>query len=188
MARANHTASCTYQHLWLYLMVGFIYMLLTSLGTKALHILEERGDLRLHPLTRTAEAEAMIRSEPILRLKTSTRATPARRFSGGVVGTVPGRHQGDHRAFRRRQSTLLHCINFLVSFEQGTVWLHDRKIEPADKLPAFMSTAEDRKIFRDFNLFDHLTALGNVQIGLVRVKKIATRGGNGAWPSWPGWV
>ena len=42
MARANHTASRTYQHLWLYLMVGFIYMLLTWLGTKALHILEER--------------------------------------------------------------------------------------------------------------------------------------------------
>ncbi len=42
MARTNHTASRTYQHFWLYLMVGFIYMLLTWLGTKALHILEER--------------------------------------------------------------------------------------------------------------------------------------------------
>jgi polar amino acid transport system ATP-binding protein len=27
-------------------------------------------------------------------------------------------------------------------------------------------------IFQDFNLFDHLTALGNVEIGLVRVKKM----------------
>jgi len=42
MARTNHVASRTYQHFWLYLMVGFIYMLLTWLGTKALHILEER--------------------------------------------------------------------------------------------------------------------------------------------------
>jgi len=42
MARANHVASRTYQHLWLYLMVGFIYLLLTWLGTKALHLLEER--------------------------------------------------------------------------------------------------------------------------------------------------
>jgi polar amino acid transport system permease protein len=42
MARTNHTASRTYQHFWLYLMVGFIYMLLTWMGTKALHILEER--------------------------------------------------------------------------------------------------------------------------------------------------
>lgn len=42
MARTNHVASRTYQHLWLYLMVGFIYLLLTWLGTKALHMLEER--------------------------------------------------------------------------------------------------------------------------------------------------
>jgi polar amino acid transport system permease protein len=42
MARTNHVASRTYQHLWLYLMVGFIYLLLTWLGTKALHVLEER--------------------------------------------------------------------------------------------------------------------------------------------------
>ncbi len=42
MARTNHTASRTYQHFWLYLLVGLIYMLLTWMGTKALHILEER--------------------------------------------------------------------------------------------------------------------------------------------------
>ncbi len=42
MARANHVASRTYQHLWLYLMVGFIYLLLTYLGTQALRALEER--------------------------------------------------------------------------------------------------------------------------------------------------
>jgi polar amino acid transport system permease protein len=43
MARTNHVASRTYQHLWLYLMVGCIYLVLTWLGTKALHLLEERA-------------------------------------------------------------------------------------------------------------------------------------------------
>jgi polar amino acid transport system permease protein len=42
MARTNHVASRTYQHFWLYLMVGCIYLLLTWLGTKAMHLLEER--------------------------------------------------------------------------------------------------------------------------------------------------
>jgi len=42
MARANHVASRTYQHFWLYIMVGFIYLLLTYLGTKALRVLEDR--------------------------------------------------------------------------------------------------------------------------------------------------
>jgi ABC-type polar amino acid transport system ATPase subunit len=30
-------------------------------------------------------------------------------------------------------------------------------------------------IFQDFNLFDHLTALGNVEVGMVRVKKMKKR-------------
>ena len=42
MARANHVASRTYQHFWLYIMVGLIYLLLTYMGTKALRVLEER--------------------------------------------------------------------------------------------------------------------------------------------------
>ncbi len=42
MARANHVASRTYQHFWLYIMVGLIYLLLTYLGTKALRVLEDR--------------------------------------------------------------------------------------------------------------------------------------------------
>lgn len=42
MARTNHVASRTYQHLWLYLMVGLIYLLLTWLGTQVLRFLEER--------------------------------------------------------------------------------------------------------------------------------------------------
>jgi len=42
MARANHVASRTYQHLWLYLLVGGIYLILTYLGTRALRFLEER--------------------------------------------------------------------------------------------------------------------------------------------------
>ena len=42
MARTNHTASRTYQHFWLYLLVGLIYMLLTWIGTRLLHMLEER--------------------------------------------------------------------------------------------------------------------------------------------------
>ena len=42
MARTNHVASRTYQHFWLYLMVGCIYLLLTWLGTKALRLLEDR--------------------------------------------------------------------------------------------------------------------------------------------------
>ena len=73
------------------------------------------------------------------------------------------------------KSTLLHCINFLVSFEKGRVWLWDREIDPANKPELYAYRQKVGMIFQDFNLFDHLTAVDNVQIGLVRVKKIAKR-------------
>jgi polar amino acid transport system ATP-binding protein len=73
------------------------------------------------------------------------------------------------------KSTLLHCINFLVSFEQGRVWLHDREIDPADKPKLYAYRQKVGMIFQDFNLFDHLTALDNVQVGLVRVKRVPKR-------------
>ncbi len=42
MARAHHVASRTYQHLALYLCAGFLFMLLTFLGTRALNALHRR--------------------------------------------------------------------------------------------------------------------------------------------------
>lgn len=73
------------------------------------------------------------------------------------------------------KSTLLHCINFLVNFEKGRVWLRDKEIDPANKPELYAYRQKVGMIFQDFNLFDHLTAVDNVQIGLVRVKKIAKR-------------
>ena len=42
MTRAHHVAARTYQHFWLYILAGFIFMALTYLGTKALQMLEKR--------------------------------------------------------------------------------------------------------------------------------------------------
>lgn len=42
MARANHVASRTYQHFWLYIFVGFIYLILTYIGTRIMQRVEEK--------------------------------------------------------------------------------------------------------------------------------------------------
>lgn len=42
MSRANHVASRTFQHLHLYLLAGFIFMILTYLGTRSLAALQKR--------------------------------------------------------------------------------------------------------------------------------------------------
>jgi len=70
------------------------------------------------------------------------------------------------------KSTLLQCINFLVIPDRGRIWLEDREILHTKKKELHEYRQKVGMIFQDFNLFDHLTALGNVEIGLVRVKKM----------------
>jgi len=67
------------------------------------------------------------------------------------------------------KSTLLRCINLLTRPNEGQIWLDDLEITAK-------GTDEDRvrqhigMVFQNFLLFNHLTALENVKLGLVRVK------------------
>jgi polar amino acid transport system ATP-binding protein len=73
------------------------------------------------------------------------------------------------------KSTFLQCINFLVMPEEGQVWLEGRRINHTKKKELYAYRQEVGMIFQDFNLFDHLTAVENIQIGLTRVKGINKR-------------
>ncbi len=42
LTRARHVAERTYQHFWVYILAGFIFLALTYVGTKLLRILEEK--------------------------------------------------------------------------------------------------------------------------------------------------
>jgi polar amino acid transport system ATP-binding protein len=68
------------------------------------------------------------------------------------------------------KSTLLQCINFLVTPDAGSIWLEGREVKPARKKELYAYRQDVGMIFQDFNLFDHLSAVDNVQIALVRVK------------------
>ena len=70
------------------------------------------------------------------------------------------------------KSTLLHCTNFLVKFDEGRIWLNETEVNYTSKSELYAYRQKVGMIFQDFNLFDHLSALQNVQIGLVRVKKM----------------
>jgi len=67
------------------------------------------------------------------------------------------------------KSTLLRCINQLTIPDKGQVWLEEEEVTHTKK-----SINQFRQkmgmVFQDFNLFDHINALGNVEIGLIRVK------------------
>ncbi len=67
------------------------------------------------------------------------------------------------------KSTLLRCLNLLTKPDGGQIWLDDLEITAK-------GTDEDHvrqhigMVFQNFLLFNHLTALENVKLGLVRVK------------------
>ena len=70
------------------------------------------------------------------------------------------------------KSTLLRCINQLTPPDEGRVWLEDREI--TDKNTNINLIRQDIGfVFQHFALFNHLTALGNVEVGLYKVKKMA---------------
>jgi len=69
------------------------------------------------------------------------------------------------------KSTLLRCINQLSPPDKGQVWLDGEEItNPKTNINKFREKIGF--VFQDFNLFNHLTALRNVSIGLEKVKRI----------------
>lgn len=70
------------------------------------------------------------------------------------------------------KSTLLRCINQLTVPDSGSIWLNGEEVTHAG--PAInLYRQKIGMVFQNFNLFDHLTALGNVEIALLRVKKMS---------------
>lgn len=69
------------------------------------------------------------------------------------------------------KSTLLRCINQLTIPDKGKIWLENEEVTHSKKdINRFRQKMG--MVFQDFNLFDHLTALKNVEIGLLKVKKM----------------
>ena len=66
------------------------------------------------------------------------------------------------------KSTLLQCINLLTRPTGGRVWLADEEIT-APGINENRIRQRIGMVFQEFNLFNHLTTLGNVTIGLTRV-------------------
>lgn len=69
------------------------------------------------------------------------------------------------------KSTLLRCINQLDPPDSGEVWLDGEELtHPSSDINRIRQKIGF--VFQDFNLFNHLTALKNVSIGLEKVKNM----------------
>jgi polar amino acid transport system ATP-binding protein len=63
------------------------------------------------------------------------------------------------------KSTLLRCLSLLEEPDAGSVALEGRRPDPG----------EVGMVFQRFNLFQNMTALGNVMVGLTEVRKLPKR-------------
>ena len=78
------------------------------------------------------------------------------------------------------KSTTLRCLNLLEEPTGGTLRLDDRELDFSDRrtMPAGRDLARFRArfgmVFQQFDLFTHKTAIENVMIGQVVVKKVPT--------------
>lgn len=80
------------------------------------------------------------------------------------------------------KSTLLRCINFLELFDSGRISIGGMSVEWSNGESADLSAVKKQTlqkmrlktgmVFQSFNLFPHLTALENVILAPVEVKKI----------------
>jgi polar amino acid transport system ATP-binding protein len=105
-----------------------------------------------------------------------------------VLGGVSfGVHRGDVKAVLgpsgSGKSTLLRCLALLEPVDGGEVRLEGRRVgvrESGGRLVPLGEAALARvrseigMVFQRFNLFPHLTALGNVMIGLTEVRRKAS--------------
>ena len=73
------------------------------------------------------------------------------------------------------KSTLLKCINKLENIDSGEIFYEGENIERYD-----LSDLRQKIgiVFQDYNLFDHLTVLENLTIGLIKIKKYSLEKSN----------
>ncbi len=73
------------------------------------------------------------------------------------------------------KSTLLQCMNFLITPDSGRVWLDGEEIFAHKKRELYSYRQQVGMIFQDFNLFEHLNALSNVRVALMKVKGMSKK-------------
>jgi len=72
------------------------------------------------------------------------------------------------------KSTMLRCINLLEVPTSGEIWFEDTMIN-AKKVDINKMREHIGMVFQSFNLFPHLTAMGNVTLALKQVLKISKK-------------
>lgn len=114
-------------------------------------------------------------TEPILRVENLTKTYGDLEVLKGVSFDV---YPGEKKVFigpsGTGKSTLLRCINLLTEPDGGSVYLNSEEVTNSGrKINDYRQKMG--MVFQNFNLFDHLTAVRNVELALLKVKKMGKK-------------
>jgi polar amino acid transport system ATP-binding protein len=73
------------------------------------------------------------------------------------------------------KSTLLRCLALLEPVDAGGIWLEGERLSALPEKDLAAHRSEIGMVFQRFNLFQNMTALGNVMCGLVEVRRLKKR-------------
>ena len=73
------------------------------------------------------------------------------------------------------KSTLLRCLAMLEPPDAGDVYLEDERLSALGEKELAKHRSEVGMVFQRFNLFQNMSALGNVMSGLVHVRRLPKR-------------
>ena len=73
------------------------------------------------------------------------------------------------------KSTLLRCLAMLEPPDSGDVYLEDERLSALGEKELARHRSEVGMVFQRFNLFQNMSALGNVMSGLVHVRRLPER-------------
>ncbi len=73
------------------------------------------------------------------------------------------------------KSTLLRCINGLETIEGGSITVGGVRVDGADAATLQQIRLATGFVFQNFNLFPHMTALENITIAPMKIRKVSKR-------------
>lgn len=119
-------------------------------------------------------------SEPIIRVEALRKSFGEREVLRGIdLEVAPGEVVVIIGPSGCGKSTLLRCLNYLEPPTQGRIWLRgellgrrekDGRLVPRPEAEVDQQRAHIGMVFQRFNLFPHMTALGNVIEAPLKVK------------------
>jgi len=110
---------------------------------------------------------------PVLHVRALRKRFAAEEVLRGIdLEVMPGDRIAILGASGSGKSTLLRCLNFMETPSGGSVCLAGQEIDAQSEAELIRVRQRVGMVFQQFNLFPHMTVLGNVMEGLVTVKRL----------------